>query len=127
MSSIDTVKRRLQKQYKAQKSTGAGGWREVGMANGITGSMAYRIAMEESYEPHDAVIRQSLGLVVLAPAPVCEHCGKVHVSRRCPSRRIYKDLWDIPASILRRMLEERYELSNVPQQTRPEISSSETG
>ena len=38
-------------------------------------------------EPRNAAIRDTLGLPVLAPAPVCPACGIVHVAMRCPASR----------------------------------------
>lgn len=49
-----------------------------------------------------------LGLKLYLPAPACDRCGQVHVSKRCPNRpRHYRDLWDMPVTELRRRLDER--------------------
>lgn len=86
-------------------------WRQVGSIYRITGGMAYRIAKEKGYEPKDAHIRYVLGLPALLPTPVCEHCGEVHVSRRCPHRPKPVRRWrDLPALALRWALENREEL-----------------
>ena len=55
-------------------------WKAVGAEIGITGGMAYRVAVQ-GYEPRDNAIRSSLGLPVLAPAPVCLVHGKVCVKK----------------------------------------------
>lgn len=49
-----------------------------------------------------------LGLPAHKPAPVCSHCGEVHVSKRCTARkRKYKDLFSIPVEELRYMIQNR--------------------
>ena len=58
-------------------------WESVGNALGISGGMAYRIAIQ-GYEPHDNHIRATLGLPELLPAPVCPIHGVVHVRATCP-------------------------------------------
>ncbi len=86
------------------------GWRRVGDKFGISSAMAYRIAVR-GYEPADARIRCKLGLPALIPAPACSHCGEVHVSKRCPKRRRWRRIADIPTGVLRKLLEERVEIS----------------
>ena len=61
-------------------------WSAVGAEIGITGGMAYRVAVQD-YEPQKSSIRAALGLPVLAPAHVCPACGVVHVAKRCPATR----------------------------------------
>jgi hypothetical protein len=90
-----------------------GNWRAVGREFGVSGGMAYRIAVD-GYEPKEARIRVRLGLAAMVPAPACRVCGEVHVSRRCVKlttvTRRARSLFDLPVKELRRMLEEREEL-----------------
>lgn len=72
-----TLKSKISRLYRK-----LGTWEDVGNELGITGGMAYRIANDE-YEPHDAHIRERLGLPVLALTPVCAKCGQVHTTKRC--------------------------------------------
>jgi hypothetical protein len=44
-------------------------------------------AISKGREPKNNRIRIILGLPVLAPAPVCPTCGKVHISKICPTTR----------------------------------------
>jgi len=101
--------REVKKAYKR-----LGNWRAVGDELGISGGMAYRIAVD-GYEPKDAHIRLKLGLPALVPAPVCPVCGVVHVARRCPrasgdAQRAKMRLFDLPVGVLKKMLENREEL-----------------
>ena len=102
--NMDRVRRDIQNRYKKLQN-----WRAVGAALGISGGMAYRIAVD-GYEPKDVQIRLQLGLAALAPAPVCRRCGQVHVSRHCPQRRKYHSIWDMPVEVLRWKLMHREEL-----------------
>jgi hypothetical protein len=71
--------------------------------------MAFRMAVQK-YEPKEAAIRVRLGLAAMVPAPACAVCGGVHMSKRCTVKvqgRRYRDLWDVPVRVLRKMLEER--------------------
>ena len=45
-----------------------------------------RIANDPNYEPRKTQVLKALGLPALAPAPVCAHCGIVHLAKRCPAR-----------------------------------------
>jgi len=86
-------------------------WRQIGKVYRITGGMAYRIANEQGYEPKDVHIRYILGLPALVPAPVCEKCGEVHLTKRCTRRRKSWLRWrDLPSALLRHALENREEL-----------------
>ena len=88
-----------------------GNWRAVGREFGISGGMAFRMAMQK-YEPKKAAIRVKLGLPAIVLASACEVCGGVHVSKRCTVKaaaRRYRDLWDVPVRELRKMIEGREE------------------
>jgi len=94
----------VKKAYKRLKN-----WRAVGAEMGITGGMAYRIAVD-GHEPKEAKIRLQLGLPAMGAAPVCELCGEVHVTARCTkvkAVRHYRDLWDMPVGELRKRLSGR--------------------
>jgi len=105
MASMGAVRRRVQRCYEK-----AGNWRAVGAELGISGGMAYRIAVD-GYEPKEVHIRVRLGLPAMAPAPVCAKCGEVHVAKRCTKRgRRGMDLWELDGEVLRWMLEMREEV-----------------
>ena len=71
--------------------------------------MAWRIA-KQGYEPKDPKIRVRLGLAALGEAPVCEHCGEVHVSQRCSKKRTrHRDLYAMDEDELREALINRKE------------------
>jgi len=61
--------------------------------------------------PMEAKKRLAFGLPALIPVPACPKCGEGHVTKRCtanqPTR--HRDLFSLPVSVLRRMLEERVE------------------
>lgn len=92
-------------QLRASYTT-LGTWRAVGDAYSVPARTAWRIANTD-YEPKSSSLRLRLGLPALAPAPVCPRHGIVHTRKTCPRPRRYRDLWDIPTTELRRMLEER--------------------
>lgn len=75
----NTVQARLLERYGALLN-----WKEVGREIGVTGGMAYRVAVE-GYEPRRNAIRAKLGFPVLKPTPVCA-CGEVHVAKKCTHR-----------------------------------------
>ncbi len=59
-------------------------------------------------ELHDPEKLLALGMPETKPAPVCRHCGEVHVSSRCPHRRRpYRTISEMPTSVLRWKLENR--------------------
>jgi len=104
MRRLGVIRRDLNKAYRR-----LGNWRAVGREFGISGGMAFRMAVQK-YEPKEAAIRVRLGLPAMAPAPVCMSCGLVHVSKRCTAKvqgGLYRDLWDVPVRMLKKMLEER--------------------
>ena len=104
MASLGSVRRKIKKAYKEAQN-----WRVVAEQFGITVAMAWRIANQD-YEPKDPKIRVKLGLSALAPAPVCERCGEVHVSKRCTSRqRKHRDLFAMDVNELRKALINRKE------------------
>lgn len=64
-----------------------GNWRAVGVAYGINGAMAFRIA-ERGYEPTRPDIRHRLGLPAMVPVSCCPKCGGVHLKSRCDAGKI---------------------------------------
>lgn len=105
--TVPGLRKKLRAAYKALRAEG--GWRAVGRAFGISGGMAYRIAME-GYEPADAAIRHGLGLPVRRVVEACPVCGEVHVAKRCTQRRKTTRRWrDLPVEALRLALEQREE------------------
>lgn len=60
--------------------------------------------------PKSPVKRAAMGLSSLIPAPACPHCGIVHVSKRCPERRRWKSLYDMPPDVLRWKMENREDI-----------------
>ena len=80
VTTYNAVRRDLQRSYVSHK--GVDGWRGVAGDFGISKPMAYRIAVD-GYEPKDPHIRAALGLPTFVPAPACQKCGDVHISKRC--------------------------------------------
>lgn len=110
MKTIGNARRELRKAYKRLKNRG--GWRAVGREFGITGGMAFRIAMRR-YEPRDPVIRTRLDLPAFVEVPVCPKCGIVHVRKRCSqAARHHRRIWDMSIVDLRWALENRKEMSD---------------
>lgn len=108
MKNIGNIRRELQKAYKKAKN--CGGWRAVGREFGITGGMAFRIAMR-GYEPRDPVIRTRLELPAYIEVPACPKCGMVHLKKRCSQgSRFHRRLWDMSAIELKWALENRTEI-----------------
>lgn len=106
MASIGDIRRRMEKAYKK-----LGNWRLVADEFGVDPSLAWQI-VERGYEPKKVKNRVKLGLPAMAPAPVCRHCGEVHVSRRCAKKaaiRRVRDLWDLPVEELRAMMKDALE------------------
>jgi hypothetical protein len=82
---IFSLKKELLKCYESMAPRS---WNRVGNEYGITGAMAFRIAVK-GYEPKDVVIRHRLGLPAMRPAPACPTCGDVHVyNEACGARRV---------------------------------------
>ena len=107
MNALSDLRRKLNRLHKKQQR---GGWRIVGQEFGISGGMAYRIAIH-GYEPKMPHIRFALGLPALAPAPVCIKCGQVHTTKRCTNQpKRYRRLDDYPVDVLREMLANRQEM-----------------
>lgn len=119
MAAIDRIRRELKRSYRRLKKHG--GWRAVGDVHGITGGMAYKIAVY-GQEPKDPHIRLVLGLPAMAPAPVCERCGVVHVRRRCPAARRARRWRDLPVDVLRAAIETRSDF-DMPPELRDMVSS----
>jgi len=108
---INQVRRDLRSAYKRLKKRG--GWRSVGREFGITGGMAFRIAMRR-YEPRDPVIRTRLGLPAYVEVPVCPKCGVVHVKKGCSqANKNHRKIWDMSIDELRWALENRVEVHYV--------------
>lgn len=104
-TTIHTIRHRIRKRYKSLNS-----WGKTGREFSIDKAMAWRIAKEPGYEPHDPHIRMILDLPIFKPAPVCATCGEVHITKRCTTRpRRYRDLYSIPTPQLRQMIENREE------------------
>jgi hypothetical protein len=102
VKQIGTVRRMLRKAYSQARRTG--GWRAVGQQFGIPARTAWRIAMTD-YEPRNARIRHQLGLSIMIEVPACPMCGKVHTTKRCPSKRIaHKDLFAMDPEELKAQL-----------------------
>lgn len=105
-TTIDTIHHKMRKRYKTLKS-----WESVGVEFQVTKAMAWRICNEPDYEPKDTKIRARLNLPIFKPAPVCNNCGEVHITKRCATKpRKYPDLFSIPIKQLRAMLDNREEL-----------------
>ena len=77
-----------------------GTWRSVAASLGISGGMAYRVALQ-GYEPHDPAIRKALGLPILTPVvanvppgtivmgrPVTCRCGRTFVGKWGERRKL---------------------------------------
>ena len=60
-------------------------WEKVGTKYGVSGGMAFRVAVH-GYEPRKPETRRKLGLPIYMPAPVCPKCGGVHVTKRCTAK-----------------------------------------
>lgn len=80
IQTIEQVAKMLLKDYTELQS-----WDAVGERYGLTKPLVWRVALK-GYEPTKPHIRLALGLPAMKPAPVCVHCGEVHVSSRCPSK-----------------------------------------
>ena len=98
---IGIVRRDIKRSYRRTRN-----WRKTADEFGLSSGMAYRIAVD-GYEPKDPHIRHQLKLPALVPAPVCHSCGEIHISNRCPYRRKYARLFDMPTKMLRKLLDER--------------------
>lgn len=108
MNRMDSIRQEIKKAYKKAKN-----WRRVGDQFGISEGMAWRI-VNEGYEPKGPQIRIHLGLPAYELAPVCPHCGVVHVTKRCPGPvRRRKQRWaDMSEDELRWALEHREEMKH---------------
>lgn len=105
MTALNDLIRQLKKSYKI-----LGNWRLVGEQYKISGGMAYRIVNESGYEPKAPRTRCQLGLPAFAQAPVCPHCGEVHLKKSCPNVRSYSRLYQMPETELTRRLKNRKEI-----------------
>ena len=81
---IQEIARDMRNDHKTLKS-----WRLVGLKYGINKGLAYNIAID-GLDPQKPKTRQILGLppITHKPAPVCQKCGELHLSKRCPRRRL---------------------------------------
>lgn len=73
--------------HKLKKAHQNASWREVGKLYGITGILAWRIAVD-GHEPTRPDIRHRLGLPAMVPVSCCPSCGGVHIKARCPAGAI---------------------------------------
>lgn len=84
------------------------GWREIARLGEFIPIPAGTLAAIAKGYPVPKKWYARLGLKLYLPAPACDRCGQVHVSKRCPNRpRHYRDLWDMPVTELRRRLKQR--------------------
>jgi hypothetical protein len=105
MEGLGDVRRELVKAYRE-----LGNWRAVGRAFGISGGMAFRVAVQ-GYEPKEPRIRVRLGLSARVEVSACPHCGGVHLKRGCDVRRPrHRDLWAMESEELLFALENRVEV-----------------
>jgi|SRR3989304_1072545 len=76
---------------------------------GVNRFYLWHIINTPNYVPPPKV-RMKIGIQYFALAPVCVHCGHVHISRRCPlKRKPARTLLDYPIQTLRAMIENREE------------------
>lgn len=81
LQTLETVQARLNHERAI-----LGRWEAVALKNGLSVGTVCRVAA--GYNPRTDRIRKALGLPVLLPAPVCQHCGAPpHAHRNCPARR----------------------------------------
>jgi hypothetical protein len=80
--SIPELQQKLLKAHFSGKT-----WAEIGADYGCSGGLIHRIVYQD-YEPKEPHIRFRMGLSSMLPAPVCPRCGIVHVTKRCPVRRV---------------------------------------
>lgn len=73
--------------HAMQKAHCRASWRQIGAQYGITGGMAYRIAVH-GYDPKSPVIRARLGLPSMVEVSACSKCGGVHIKARCDAGRL---------------------------------------
>lgn len=109
--SLDSVQERLK-----QLHTGLGmPWRQIGALDEFqhkpTGKripFGTLNAIAHGREPKIAWHRETLGLPALTYAPICAHCGKPMVRNTCQkaSCKEKTDLYDMPVSAVREMLEQ---------------------
>ena len=78
-------------------------------AYGINRWYFWQLINDDSYTPPEQV-QTALGIQTFKPAPVCSVCGEVHTTSRCTKKkRKYKDLFSMPAEVLRYQIENREE------------------
>ena len=71
---------------------GGNSFRKIGKRLGVSCATVRR--MYNGIEPKSKRIRDILHLQSYAPAPVCLHCGIVHVAKRCPLPRKLPEPWE---------------------------------
>jgi len=100
------IRAKLREEY--QRQVGSGGWRAVGTVFGISGGMAYRVAVQ-GYEPRDGEIRKRLGMSVISEVEfvseksqatsrklqavgvdICTVCGEGFVSNHPRRRKCFR-------------------------------------
>lgn len=80
LQTLEQVQERLNNERRI-----VGNWEKVAAKNGVSLGTACRVA--RGYEPRTARLRIALGLPILIPVLACPHCGRVHVTKRCPLLR----------------------------------------
>ena len=76
-------------------------WREIAKLPEFQGIPAGTLcSISKGFEPKNPKVRVQLGLSAQALAPVCPTCGVVHVTKRCPTKRIITKWRDLPTEQL---------------------------
>jgi len=76
-------------------------WREIANLPEFQGIPAGTLcSISKGFEPKNPKVRVQLGLSAQALAPVCPTCGVVHVTKRCPTKRIITKWRDLPTEQL---------------------------
>lgn len=87
VTARNRVARLMRREYRLLiKNNEKGGWRSIGTQFGVSGAMAFRIAIR-GYDPKQMDIRARLGLPTSYLALACRRCGQVHTTRRCVNVR----------------------------------------
>lgn len=102
------VRRALKRSYRQLRRLG--GWRAVGKAFGISGTMAYRI-VEEQYMPTTSEVCRALGLPVKIELEVHPKTGRLVIPKEYRHQRTVKELADMSTAELLYMIQNREEMS----------------
>jgi hypothetical protein len=64
-------------------------WRRVARIHypGVPAMTVWRFATDPTWTPKASKLRHAFGLPHMAPAPVCDMCGEVHVAKSCPKAK----------------------------------------